>query len=431
MTAILSQLVMFALVAWRKPKNKRLDYGETNDIRNSLAATQWAPDMSVPVYPIDASSLAAEMQERQTLWDNLKAAEKTADNVAKLTVFERVYVSDGKLIEPKYLGNAGFRRASTFFDAMVQRFTQKPTKEIPEPDNTFHGNVPVRVTSYRDEAERILDQQMENEIQGRGAKKMEPLEKLAVSKTLYENGVSEARLRDLYSSSIGQKTYGICRLNERYPDLKLYDRFYLPLDHADRIPWGPIDAPTLIKMNNRYDAQRKREKGFQLSESERTLEPITQEEVETWFRDKAKLAGDGNAIKSMPKKDIEASSKNHKLLLVRDAFESIINNTTHNLAPVVEHADAMNGVYSLVTGGKGEYATNVVKAAVEEVDVMKEVTALLAAGKKAELLSAIERIKNPPAPAPEPAATKPEPAADPAPESGKPGKKPQKQTQPA
>ncbi len=218
-------------------------------------------------------------------------------------------------------------------------------------------------------------------------------------------------MRELYSSSTGQKTFGICLADANFPELKVYERFLLPSDAPGFIPWGPVRGADLVKINNRAEADRKRKEGLPLKNDERGLEPLQPGEVAEWFADKAKLAGDGNASKSMKKTDMEAGSKNHKLLAVRKVFDSVLGNTQANLKPLMDHAEAMNGITSMILEGKGDEAERIVKVATGETVLFNDIYRIIDTGKIAELKAAVASILNPspvvqaapvPAPAPEP-----------------------------
>ncbi len=294
------------------------------------------------------------------------------------------------------------------------------------------GLVPIRVTEYATQADRIIDQQQENEMQGRGTVKMDDLDKLRVTKALFDEGCLESRIRQLYSSSTGQKTFGICQANVNWPSLSIYGRFYEESSHPDYIPWGPVRGADLVKINNRYEADRKRKENLPLKNDERALEPISTEDADQYFRDKAKTAtGDGNATKIMAKKDMEGSAKNHKLVAVRSVMDSVLAaSTTPKLAELMKHDTAMNGITNVVLDGKGDTADAVVPVFASNLDAFALFAEVVKAGKGAELvqcaltikdgkgdavLAALATINNPPAPTPQesdnPPAAEPAPAA--------------------
>lgn len=414
-------MVAFALIAWRENNNYRSrdNYGDLNTIRNSLAGRQWVEDNQIPVCPITESEKLSEMTERQATWEAKRdVAVKNptdAQAVMELKIFEQVYTEpvdpanpDGerKLIEPIFSGNAGFRRSRAWFGAMVQRATAKPSPTDPEPDHSFHGQIPVRFVEYKNRAARLIDQQLENEMQGVGTVKMSDLDKLRVTHDLYAEGCREVDVRKLYTSSTGQKAFGICRIDSYWPSLKIYNRFFLPSEDNDYIPWGSVRHNEVVALNNRSEVQRKIKEGIPLRESEHGLEPLTQEDVDTYFRDKAaQQRGDGkNANKMMSKDDIGGIAKNHKLLAARFAADSILANTTSNsLQKLIEHHEPVNTITEMVTGDPKVAAMvdAVVPVLKTEPDIMERVAKLLTTGRKTELVAALDAIENPkPAPAP-------------------------------
>src|SRR5262245_36279825 len=162
---------IFALTYWRSKDNERSELEDTKELKNSLARHGWSAQYPVAVIPIPTSASLNEeqkkagvktpfddcMEERKALWEKHKAA-TDADGLVKKAVWERMFVRDGKLIEPKYLGNMGFRRSSCFVDAMVQRWNDSTV-----PDGEKVADViPLMVKVYASEADRIIDQQLEN-----------------------------------------------------------------------------------------------------------------------------------------------------------------------------------------------------------------------------------------------------------------------------
>lgn len=388
-STVSSIMVLFSLVAWRAKNNFRdlKNYGEFDDIKNSLAIHQWRQDNSIPVTDITDGERSAELAERQTKLDGYKAlVNPTPEQLTEFEVFKELYLKPGteEFIVPIYSGNAGFRRASTFFAAMVQRAGNRKDG-VPNP---ISGLVPVRPTVYETTADRIFDQQMENEMIGLGAVKMADLDKLKVTMALYREGCREVRVRQLYSSSTGQKTYGICEANQNWPSLNIYDRFMQASETPGYIPWGPVRGDVLVKMNNRFEADRKRAEGLPLKKDERALEPIPLQEVTDYFNDRAKLAtGDGNAGKSMAKKDMEAGSKNHKLKLVRKVFDSVIGNTQANLKTFMDHDVTLNTITDLIQEPTKATATDrIVLGLNSHFDVYDGVAKAIDAGKGEELV---------------------------------------------
>jgi hypothetical protein len=401
----LAVLIPFALVAWRKKNNFRKNYGDapqTNATRNSLATHEWVADNSIPAYDIDDADLVAEMEDRQAKWDSLRSA-TTPESATVLKVFELLFVKDGRLIKPEYSGNAGFRRAGIFLDAMVQRFTEANKAKV---EFSMSGLIPVRPVKYATRIEQIKDQQLENELQTVGAKRMEDLEKLEVTKALFDEGCLESEVRTLYSSSTAQKSYGICLVDRNFPTLNIYPRFLITdATNPERIPWGPIRAEDVRKFNSRFYAQQKRAEGLPLSKDENGLEPVTPEQVDSFFRDKAKGVGDGNAAKIMKKGDIEGNSKSIKLKLAATAFKSVLNDTKSNLRPYLEHADAINTGTDLIDQGKGTTYSVIMEGVAKEIDLFETIARLVKAGRVEEVKKAVSALLTPAVEVPAPPIT--------------------------
>ena len=332
----LSILVRFAVVAWVRDFNYRKDYGDTERLKVSLAENEWVHDNSIPAFPIDknnpehTAALQTELNNRKLEWDALRTA-TDKNGLMKREVFEQLYVDKGKLIVPEYFGNAGFRRSTVFYAAMVLRWENRE-KDVAHENDEISGLVPIRVVTYKNTVEKIIDQQKENEMQLVGAKRMDPLEQLDTANSIFTNGGREVDVRRLYPGSTGQKLFGLCQANHNWPQVKIIERLHYQPSNPDRIRWGPVRHVDLIKLNARFEAQRKREEGFKLSDKELQMPEIAEEEVATYFRDKSRGEGEGNAPKIMSKKDMEQYAKSHRINIVAKAMDSVLNNTQLNLS---------------------------------------------------------------------------------------------------
>jgi len=415
-------LVHFGDIAWVESNNMRKVYGETTAVCNSLADKGWSDIFPVPAVEdgcgkLDDSQRAGITNRLQIEWDRLKdiaTAQASEINVAELTVFEALHTKevDGvKVLRiPHFSGNAGFRRARTYRKSQVQRFM--PDKNNAGKQRDIKTMIPINVKYYDSEADRLFDQQEENEIQGVGTKKMEDLEKLSTTKQLFDAGVGQARIRDLYKSTTGQKTYGICLADVNWPTLTIYNRYHLPSDDTRHIPWGATEHTVLTKLNNRHEAARKRKEGLGLTKDERGMEPfpggiddLGLADAEAYF---AKLAHSGrdNAPKIMSKEDMKTKKTNDPLLVVRSVMDSVLANTTSNLQSLYDNKEMLNQTFTLAKSGNGDTTLDILKPLELDVTtgkfkdelgvtVMKEVALLIAKGKSKELLAAIELIKNP------------------------------------
>jgi hypothetical protein len=400
-------VLAFGLVCWLKPKNKRTVYGDTTAIRDSLAERGWFENNVVPVTPIqhDSDLTASErevgkksefalcMEERKVRWDAYKKAASEGDDKekkAQLAVFEALYVKGGKLVEPKYCGNAGFRRASVFEEAMLIRYKDETIAEL----DKILDQVPVRVKHYASEAERIIDQQLENELQGVGQVKIPDLDKLRIAQELFSLGVREVHLRKLYTDTTGQKLFGICQANHNWPGLTVYGRMLLPENDSNYIPYGPVRHNVLIKFNNRYEADEKRRQGKPLKPSERSLAPITQEDVASYFNECKTGNPAANAQKIMAKKDIEGIAKQNSIGFVRLVMQSVLDDTNRGIADYMPHADQLNLHKELIDSGKAETANVALTLAKEYPDVLATVNTALETLSKDELVAVVNATVN-------------------------------------
>lgn len=342
----------FAEVYWNPAKNRRdkESYGTTGqatELRESLRDKGWIVINPAFVYPMSQADKDECLKERQTKWDALKDTTK-AENLHPLHVFESLYTVDGKgkkLIEPKFNGNSGFRRHGQYFDAQLERYTR---------GDEILTTVPVVVKHYKDEVDRIIDQQLENEIRSVGVCEIPDLNKLRIVRGLYEMGVIENRVRELYKTTMAQKLYGICRADNLWPELKIYDRFFITdTNNPDFIPFSKPSHKEIIPLNNRTIATRKRENNEPLTQFEKELPNITQEEVDKYFRDCRTGSQSGNEKKIMPKTEIKGLAEQHKIDLVKMASKAVYDNDTSPLYNLMEHADSLNSVTKMVNDGKG------------------------------------------------------------------------------
>lgn len=356
---VVAQLIAFALVFWKKDNNWRSkgNYGKPDEIRNSLAERGWVQHYAVSVCPITEEERKEALAERTERWAALKAA-TTPDAAVERQVFERLYVDPktNKLHVPQYSGNAGFRRASVFESAMVQRFRDG---SIPDSEKIL-DQIPVSIKEYGEEAERIIDQQLENELQNVGNLKMDDNDKIRITKKLYDLGKPQVYIRKLYTSTTGQKMFGICEANNKWPALKVYDRLFLEATDASQIPIKAIRHDAITKIVNRHDADLKRSKGLPLTDKERSYEPITEVEVSNYFRD-LKAVGAVNLPKMMDRKNVEAGAKQNLVEFFRVAFSSVEDNAQGPMVPYMGHAEALNLHKKLIDAGKGDAALAALK----------------------------------------------------------------------
>lgn len=407
-------LVLFATVFWKPSNNFRSlsGFGKMDDIRNSLAERGWVDSYPVVVCPITEIELKECMEERQAKWDTLKAA-TTPEAAVERQVWEKLFLKDGKLVKPEFSGNAGFRRASVFLEAMVQRFRAKPEGDE---SNEITGLVPVIQKDYEDETERIIDQQLENELRNVGTVEVPALDKLRATKRLFDLGCREIKIRRLYPSSTAQKLFGICMSDHNWPDLKIYSRFFLPTDDGAHIPFGPVRHDVLISMNNRKEADDIRQEIAKdptmtkkvLNDKQKAMPPITAEEVSNYFSDSKKKSDSGSESKIMAKKDIEQVSKTNAVDFFKVAAAAVMENKVTPMVAYLDHAESLNNHKKLIDGGKGSSAAAALLMAKDHDDLLKMVRGALANGgndllvnvcgliamkKTAELTAALAAVK--------------------------------------
>ncbi len=421
----IAMLVHFAQVVWTLKLNyrDRERYGSFDAIRNSLAERGWSDQNPIPCSnPAEDWEVKAALAERQKDWDTYKDALKHQDNDenrAKLAVFIDLYTEpvdaekpDGerKLIVPIYSGNAGFRRSQAYFSAMVQRRRRKADDGM-QVDTDTRIMIPIQPKVYPTLADRIYDQQLENELQGVGTVKMDPLDKLRVVKALKDQGWREAQVRSLYNQSTTvQKLYGIARANDNWPTLNIFQRFYLDPANPDFIPLSRVRHNEIVPYNVRFRAAQKRAEGLPLSEDEKAAEPfkdeygpdgkVTAYEIDNYFRDlAARERGDGTPQSRMLKKEEIKAMLDSPVLAVRSAANHVYEGIEpKSMKAMVAFKDALNIPFDLVTSGKGELMEGIANAVKDHETLMADINKVIAAGKVNQLKAAVNLILNPPAP---------------------------------
>lgn len=424
-------LVPFAAIAWIAENNMRDDYGDTKQLRESLAMRGWNPDNPIPGV-IDPKSVGAlttdqikkELAKRKRAWDSFKAeatkkdekGEDASTPTAKtqLRVFEELYLDEKKeLITPHISANAGFRRGlgaksdeftSTYFSAMCDRADSKDENQAKD----VRKEIPVRPAFYENEAQRLIDQQEENELQGKGTKRMENLEKLKTTYRLFKVGAREVDIRRLYTDTTGQKTYAICLADQNWPNLKIYERFFKKSDHPDFIPWGPVRHDKVVNLNRRAHSMYLQANALPITKAFSGLEPISENEVDSFFRDLARNSTKGgNEIKMMEKSVIKSIAQNHPVQAMKDFANAVVAGSEASLQPLVQAAPVLNAVTDMVKSNKTKVAENVINATKTGEEAMVLAAELVNHGRADEVLIALKAVKGTKKKEPE---KKPEPA---------------------
>jgi len=330
-------MVQFAQIFWYAPRNGRSEVSTKLDRLTKDLSNGWEPVLGiVPVEDINVIGtkdgkdyVASCLEERNQRWQQLKES-KTPDDAIALRVFEEMYVKSGKLIIPPYIANACYQRGSVFFPAMVLR--RKLAGKDPE-DTTNDGSIrdliPITLREYGTDAERLSDQLLENVGKNRSAEPLSNKDKLWYAKRLFELGHNEVYLRRLFSDSVGQKCFSLCRLNKTFPDLKIYDRLRKPETDEDAIRYEKVDVNVLFKWNKRLKGNPGEV-------------PLQEAEVAQYLNDLRSGAKKGNAPKIMKRDNIKGLSENNGIEVVKMTARAIMENNTDYIAPFLAIENGIN-----------------------------------------------------------------------------------------
>ncbi len=372
---VLSVAMLFALVGYVPTRNYRSEPSpkkKMEDLRRSFADSGWWTDKPIPAEKIDevharegapgemakcgphSGGLMPDFRkdilaERQLLWDNLKVDTSTAGQ-ARLATFVAMYTHEGKkLVKPDFLAVATFQRGSQYFESQVQRYNgdgaavkgQEPLVEVPVEVCEFG-------TDQGADLKRLEKQVRENEGHDVGKETTGHRDKLRSAKIFFQRGCIENYFRNLYSSTTGQKVYGLLFLSSLYPELKIYDRLLMPKPEDDAtaesspyIPYEKINTTDLSKMIRRTPAARKK---MQAGET-----AVTMEEVSNWLRDLKKTSG--NLDKIMAKPQVEAVMRGNECRIVQDAMKSVLENNTDFAAKYNACSVMLNSAMDIVQTG--------------------------------------------------------------------------------
>ena len=341
---ILSQIVAYASVIWFRERNRARsagDYGKSDDLLRSMTERGWVldEDGTVRVEECTPEMLERALTLRQEEWDRLKtqaAADPTKS--IDLVVWEERFVSNGKLIKPTYVGVTGNRRDSVSQDASVAR-RKKGEAIITE--------IPVIVRHYGSAMERLADQVGENHFKGLGAVLPSDQDNLIAARELVEYGASQADLRRTFKDGVGQKLWGICALNNRFPELRIIERMLLKPEDEGFINMKAVhykDLPTMLTRSNAEELAKKNES--LLNQGKETLRPADADDVMRYL---SAPKAEGNAAKVMKGETVRNLSESFPCVAIRAAFKAVADNSIDELKPYRElYATTLNGVDTLV-----------------------------------------------------------------------------------
>lgn len=313
-------------------KRKKELAGDLKTGWNQMLGTVAAEEVGKLSTALGVDLVAQCVNERTQFWNALKA-NKDADGLIRLYVWERNYVKDGKVRPPKFIPNTCFQRGSVVFDAMVL---------AKKDGNDLTIMVPVAVREYASEGERLAEQLSENEKKTFGATPLEELDKVRATKRFYDLGSKENDVRKQFkSSNLAQKAFKLCILDSRFPNLHILDRLYRAPDQEGYIPFGTITVNDIL-----LKVRQTSPNGADLKPGETA---ISEADLDQYFQDVKGQSTPRSTV--MKPADMKAMTEQPPAEVVRECFKSASTGNVDNLARFVPVAPVLNVVPSLATLG--------------------------------------------------------------------------------
>lgn len=320
------------------------NYGSENETKKlfgSMLTEGWRMngDGVIEVEKITQPWLEKAMGILTTKWEKLKADGK--DALPALHVFETLRVHKGKLIQPKWMGISGNRRFSILDEVNLARYTAEPSQPL-------IAKVPVIERVFESEKDRLVAQMLENFGKMEGFARPTEKDMLLFGRLLLSKGGTQQDLRKAFTATTGQKVYGVLTLDARFPSVELVNRIIkLPEDDPRKLKYGPIPGAALPNLVLRSDkGELVKENAKRRTKGEPEFAPLTVELLEE-FVTGTKNRGT-NEAKMMDKDSIKTIAEQNQNVVVKTAFQSIINRNSDLLNPYIAHADAFNALDSLV-----------------------------------------------------------------------------------
>lgn len=282
---------------------------------------------------------------RQAEWDALKT-DGTTEGKQKLVVFEKMFVSYDKLIRPEYLPVACFQRGSQYFGSQVERYKGDATGQGSDP----FLEVPIEVTTFATEGDRLEKQVLENEGRGIGLQATSYRDKLRTAVKFFQMGKNQNYFRQLYSSTTGQKLHGLLRLDGLWPNLKIVNRVLMekPAEEAaaEMSSWIPYEKVSVTDLTSLI--RRSPQSGDRLNAGE---SPVAGDDIDKWLRDIKR--NDGNEKKVMGKDTFKTQSQQNPVDMVKDIMKGALENNQDYITKYVPLAAGLNVLTTLAS--KGHY----------------------------------------------------------------------------
>jgi len=253
------QIVPFGQMFWEPEMNGRDDYGtedESNEITRALMRG-WGRDQTAQAMLLDDLPTDMPNREKYTLeycmtkrneqWHVLKeGAVKDKSIQDLLTIWERFYVQDGKLIEPIYFGNSCFRRSARYVMSQVLAFTDANNTDAAGHPLPLVYDLPVNVIHFGNDTERVTMQIQENDKKREGARDLSDIERLKYGRKLFRNAVREVEFRKTFEQNEAVRVFQICALDNKYRELHIFDRI-VDAAHPDKLTYKRFNKDTTRK----------------------------------------------------------------------------------------------------------------------------------------------------------------------------------------
>lgn len=326
-------------IGWLPSRNIRDDYGTEAEMKalDEAMYPGWGQAFPCETTVLSDEDKASVITNRMARWQMLKEqAKSNADMGLRLQVFETLYVSNGKIREPKVLGNTGNRRGSRWEEIQFKRLKDN----LP-----VISEIPAYFVAHESEAKRREAQMFENFGRENAAKTLNGREIVKACHLFFKVGYKEADLaRTGLKRGICQKLHRLYQLDAAFPECKIVERILLPDTDDKSVPWGSLDKEVLKEL---LDAQTK-------EGADKKNRPITtKEEVEKYVTG---LKGGIKPEKVMSKDDMLELGKNNNVKVVKDLIEAYRTNNKDVLFKVTENADLLNLAMECYDKGKAKEA---------------------------------------------------------------------------
>jgi hypothetical protein len=268
----------------------------------------------------------AERQAQIAAWE-AKEETKGLAQTAK-----RVWFPAGKPAAVHYVGNECFRRGFAIVGVIHKRSVQ------PSFNGELGYDVPVIVTEFASELDRVISHARENTQKDAGRSEYAPLDyfKLAMQIVAANGGESDL-VRAGVKRGTAQKVHGTARLAWKYPSVRLAERIYLPAvesieEYSNNcyIPLSKIDKEEVRRLLNGYGPGDK---------GQTTPIVVTDTVIHTWLA--SVVTGNVKRPATMSATDI-GKLKDNPCHIIQRVATAILANDAVFFATLAKHHELVN-----------------------------------------------------------------------------------------